>query len=77
MVFTGIFGENGGFDHFGCFLVCCVFQALIVVVILAWLFVPIYIKAGVNRTRRPHVRTHYSLHILVTRELQAHVIISF
>lgn len=32
-----------------------VFQALIVVVILGWLFVPIYIKAGVNRTHRPHV----------------------
>lgn len=28
----------------------CVFQALVVVVILGWLFVPIYIKAGVKRT---------------------------
>lgn len=27
---------------------CGVFQALIVVVFLGWLFVPIYIKAGVN-----------------------------
>ena len=28
----------------------CVFQALIVVVILGWIFVPIYIKAEVNTT---------------------------
>lgn len=29
----------------------CVFQALVVVVILGWIFVPIYIKAGVKQTR--------------------------
>lgn len=35
----------------------CVFQALVVVVILGWLFVPIYIKAGVKQTH---------LHVTVT-----------
>lgn len=34
-----------------CVCVCvCVFQALVVVVILGWIFVPIYIKAGVRQT---------------------------
>lgn len=38
------------------FIVCVLsFQALIVVVILAWLFVPIYIKAGVNRIHKSHI----------------------
>lgn len=53
----GDFWVNANSDFFfiDCLPGCCVFQALIVVVILGWLFVPIYIKAGVNRTHRPHV----------------------
>lgn len=41
--------------------VCVVFQALIVVVFLGWLFVPIYIKAGVSHTHTSeHINpTHY------------------
>lgn len=39
-------------------LIFCVFQALIVVVILGWLFVPIYIKAGVNRIHAEKENSH-------------------
>lgn len=35
----------------------CVFQALILVVILGWVFVPIYIKAGVKK--KTETRSHY------------------
>lgn len=48
-IFKGTFWVNGGIDYLLVVsLYVCVFQALIVVVILGWLFVPIYIKAGVN-----------------------------
>lgn len=38
----------------------CVFQALVVVVILGWIFVPIYIKAGVKKTHSHVTNTLHS-----------------
>uniref|UniRef100_A0A8C4HKQ7 Sodium/glucose cotransporter 1 n=1 Tax=Dicentrarchus labrax TaxID=13489 RepID=A0A8C4HKQ7_DICLA len=48
LIFIETFSPNGGMDYLlFVFLLVDLFQALIVVVILGWLFVPIYIKAGV------------------------------